>query len=84
MVGAHPRTSLRSLFKKSKNSACSIPLYTFIYELLCLQSGKFSNKLVYTQYQYKEQTPSLLNKCQPILFLKKYILWWHQNFQFTT
>jgi hypothetical protein len=34
MVGAHPRTPCRSLFKKL-DFACSMPIYIFINELPC-------------------------------------------------
>jgi hypothetical protein len=33
MVGEHPRTSCRSLFKKTGDFACSMPIYIFINEL---------------------------------------------------
>jgi hypothetical protein len=35
MVGVHPRTPYRSLYKKLRDFTCSMPIYIFINELHC-------------------------------------------------
>ena len=46
MVGAHPRTSCRRLFKKTGNFNCPKPIHILVDELFHWESGKISDQLV--------------------------------------
>jgi len=83
MAGAQPSTVCRSLFKQLE-----------VLPVPCQYVLSLMNFIIGNQEIFKTNSSvhnintgtstSSQTKCQPILFLRKYILCWHQNFQQST
>jgi len=83
VAGAQPRTLYRSLW--TIDSTCCLPIYTFVNEFNYQQSGKFSNKFIYTQFNTRNKHHLSRPNANLSCLQRKYILCWYQNFhQFTT
>jgi hypothetical protein len=83
MAGAQPSNVCRSLFKQKE--VLPVPCQY----ILSLMNFIINNQEIFkTNHLYailiQEQAPSSQTKCQPLLFSRKYILCWHQNFQQST
>jgi hypothetical protein len=81
MAGTQPRTSSRSLFTQLE--ILPVPCQHILSLMHPIINNHENLKQIHlcTISTQEIKKKSLQTKCQPVLFSKKYILFWYQNFQ---
>jgi len=83
MAGAQPITVYRSLFKQLEILPVPCQYILSLMNFIINNQEIFKTNSTVRNINTGTSTSSQ-TKCQPILFLRKYILCWHQNFQKST